>query len=125
MVGALLSSACTAGGCVLRAIFRMGTSSACLEQITDFGNIPAAAGGVMTVNTEWGMFKLHSTTERARCRTTNRPGINQPAVPGVREDYLGQCISPESRATYSSHSSMPRYTMLVEDPENHVPARLQ
>lgn len=59
-VGAALSRAYTAGGCVLGAIFGTGTNGAYLEQvanITKLGNSPAAAaGGVMMVNTEWGAF---------------------------------------------------------------------
>jgi hexokinase len=59
-VGAALSRAYTAGGCVLGAIFGTGTNGAYLEQvanITKLGNGPAAAGGgVMMVNTEWGAF---------------------------------------------------------------------
>lgn len=59
-VGAALSRAYTAGGCVLGAIFGTGTNGAYLEQvanITKLGNNPAAAaGGVMMVNTEWGAF---------------------------------------------------------------------
>ena len=59
-MGAGLSRAYTAGGCVLGAIFGTGTNGAYLEQvanITKLGNNPAvAAGGVMMVNTEWGAF---------------------------------------------------------------------
>ena len=59
-VGAALSRAYTAGGCVLGAIFGTGTNGAYLEQvanITKLGNNPAAAeGGAMMVNTEWGAF---------------------------------------------------------------------
>ncbi|RDB20456.1 Glucokinase [Hypsizygus marmoreus] len=59
-VGALLSRAYTAGGCVLGAIFGTGTNGAYVEEvskITKLGNSPAAAhGGHMVVNTEWGAF---------------------------------------------------------------------
>jgi len=59
-VGAALSRAYTAGGCVLGSIFGTGTNGAYLEQvsnITKLGNNPAAAaGGVMMINTEWGAF---------------------------------------------------------------------
>ncbi|KAF5357598.1 hypothetical protein D9758_007414 [Tetrapyrgos nigripes] len=59
-VGALLSRAYTAGGCVLGSIFGTGTNGAYVEQvanITKLGNSPAAArGGTMVVNTEWGAF---------------------------------------------------------------------
>ncbi|KAJ7688368.1 hypothetical protein B0H17DRAFT_938338 [Mycena rosella] len=59
-VGALLSRAYTAGGCVLGAIFGTGTNGAYVEEvanITKLGNDPAAArGGLMVVNTEWGAF---------------------------------------------------------------------
>ncbi|KAH8986337.1 hypothetical protein EDB92DRAFT_1879806 [Lactarius akahatsu] len=55
-VGAALSRAYTAGGCVLGAIFGTGTNGAYLEQvanITKLGNGPAAAaGGVMMVDRE-------------------------------------------------------------------------
>ena len=59
-VGAALSRAYTAGGCVLGSIFGTGTNGAYIEQvsnITKLGNNPAAAaGGVMMINTEWGAF---------------------------------------------------------------------
>jgi len=59
-VGALLSRAYTAGGCVLGAIFGTGTNGAYLERvanITKLKNAPAAAqGGDMIINTEWGAF---------------------------------------------------------------------
>jgi hexokinase len=59
-VGALLSRAYSAGGCVLGAIFGTGTNGAYVEQvsnITKLGNSPAASkGGVMVVNMEWGAF---------------------------------------------------------------------
>ncbi|KAG6830614.1 hypothetical protein H0H92_015706 [Tricholoma furcatifolium] len=59
-VGALLSRAYTAGGCILGAIFGTGTNGAYLEEvakITKLENSPAAAkGGYMVVNTEWGAF---------------------------------------------------------------------
>ncbi|KAF9500147.1 hypothetical protein BDN71DRAFT_1440709 [Pleurotus eryngii] len=59
-VGALLSRAYTAGGCILGAIFGTGTNGAFVEQvanITKLGNSGAAAkGGLMVVNTEWGAF---------------------------------------------------------------------
>ncbi|KAJ7477104.1 hypothetical protein B0H11DRAFT_2029697 [Mycena galericulata] len=59
-VGALLSRAYTAGGCVLGAIFGTGTNGAYVEDITNIrklANDPAASrGGLMVVNTEWGAF---------------------------------------------------------------------
>ncbi|KAF8076042.1 hypothetical protein FPV67DRAFT_1664354 [Lyophyllum atratum] len=59
-VGALLSRAYTAGGCILGAIFGTGTNGAYVEEvakITKLRNSPAAAkGGHMIVNTEWGAF---------------------------------------------------------------------
>lgn len=59
-VGALLSRAYTAGGCVLGAILGTGTNGAYVEQvsnITKLGNSPAAShGGLMVVNAEWGAF---------------------------------------------------------------------
>ncbi|KAG6919296.1 hypothetical protein DXG01_007428 [Tephrocybe rancida] len=59
-VGALLSRAYTAGGCILGAIFGTGTNGAYVEEvakITKLANSPAAAkGGYMVVNTEWGAF---------------------------------------------------------------------
>ncbi|KAJ6627457.1 hypothetical protein B0H10DRAFT_2210381 [Mycena sp. CBHHK59/15] len=59
-VGALLSRAYTAGGCILGSIFGTGTNGAYVEEvanITKLGNSPAAArGGLMVVNTEWGAF---------------------------------------------------------------------
>ncbi|KAG6849636.1 hypothetical protein H0H93_006759 [Arthromyces matolae] len=59
-VGALLSRAYTAGGCILGAIFGTGTNGAYVEEvakITKLANSPAAAkGGHMVVNTEWGAF---------------------------------------------------------------------
>jgi len=59
-VGAALSRAYTAGGCVLGAIFGTGTNGAYLEQVANItklgNNAAAAAGGVMMVNTEWGAF---------------------------------------------------------------------
>ncbi|KAL0949823.1 hypothetical protein HGRIS_009859 [Hohenbuehelia grisea] len=59
-VGAMLSRAYTAGGCILGAIFGTGTNGAYLEQVanlTKLGNSPAAErGGYMVVNTEWGAF---------------------------------------------------------------------
>ncbi|KAJ7755666.1 hypothetical protein DFH07DRAFT_1027993 [Mycena maculata] len=59
-VGALLSRAYTAGGCVLGAIFGTGTNGAYVEDIANIrklANDPAASrGGIMVVNTEWGAF---------------------------------------------------------------------
>ncbi|KAG6900109.1 hypothetical protein C0993_002794 [Termitomyces sp. T159_Od127] len=59
-VGALLSRAYTAGGCVLGAIFGTGTNGAYVEdvaKITKLANSPIAEkGGQMVVNTEWGAF---------------------------------------------------------------------
>ena len=59
-VGALLSRAYTAGGCILGAIFGTGTNGAYVEKvanITKLGNSPAASrGGYMVVNAEWGAF---------------------------------------------------------------------
>ncbi|KAI0314206.1 hexokinase-domain-containing protein [Amylostereum chailletii] len=65
-VGALLSRAYTAGGCVCGSIFGTGTNGAYVEQvanITKLGNNPAVAkGGEMIVNTEWGAFNNSRTT---------------------------------------------------------------
>jgi hexokinase len=65
-VGALLSRAYTAGGCILGAIFGTGTNGAYVEdvaKITKLGNSPAAAhGGQMIVNTEWGAFNNSRST---------------------------------------------------------------
>ncbi|KAJ7638476.1 hypothetical protein FB45DRAFT_741354 [Roridomyces roridus] len=59
-VGALLSRAYTAGGCMLGAIFGTGTNGAYVEDVANIrklANDPAAArGGSMVVNTEWGAF---------------------------------------------------------------------
>ncbi|KAJ7162589.1 hypothetical protein C8R43DRAFT_990841 [Mycena crocata] len=59
-VGALLSRAYTAGGCVLGAIFGTGTNGAYVEDVANIrklANDPAGAlGGLMVVNTEWGAF---------------------------------------------------------------------
>ncbi|KAJ7367923.1 hypothetical protein DFH08DRAFT_8902 [Mycena albidolilacea] len=59
-VGALLSRAYTAGGCVLGAIFGTGTNGAYVEDLSNIrklANNPAASrGGIMVVNTEWGAF---------------------------------------------------------------------
>ncbi|KAJ7237199.1 hexokinase [Mycena haematopus] len=59
-VGALLSRAYTAGGCMLGAIFGTGTNGAYVEDLSNIrklANDPAGArGGIMVVNTEWGAF---------------------------------------------------------------------
>ncbi|CAK5262682.1 unnamed protein product [Mycena citricolor] len=59
-VGALLSRAYTAGGCILGAIFGTGTNGAYVEEVANIkklANEPAASnGGLMVVNTEWGAF---------------------------------------------------------------------
>ncbi|KAJ7846253.1 hypothetical protein B0H14DRAFT_3681620, partial [Mycena olivaceomarginata] len=66
-VGALLSRAYTAGGCVLGAIFGTGANGASTSKIfvrkyfatnlRKLANNPAASrGGIMVVNTEWGAF---------------------------------------------------------------------
>ncbi|EKM59569.1 uncharacterized protein PHACADRAFT_250162 [Phanerochaete carnosa HHB-10118-sp] len=59
-VGALLSRAYTAGGCILGAIFGTGTNGAYVEKIeniTKLGDSPARKnGGHMVVNCEWGGF---------------------------------------------------------------------
>ncbi|KAK7060171.1 hypothetical protein VNI00_000935 [Paramarasmius palmivorus] len=83
-VGALLSRAYTAGGCILGSIFGTGTNGAYIEEvgktldgtpanntltsmdstakITKLANTPAAAqGGYMIVNTEWGAFNNSRT----------------------------------------------------------------
>ncbi|PSS36844.1 hypothetical protein PHLCEN_2v1272 [Hermanssonia centrifuga] len=65
-VGALLSRAYTAGGCVLGAIFGTGTNGAYVEKvsnITKLGNSPARLnGGEMVINAEWGAFNNTRTT---------------------------------------------------------------
>ncbi|KAJ6538972.1 hypothetical protein B0H19DRAFT_960128 [Mycena capillaripes] len=64
-VGALLSRAYTAGGCVLGAIFGTGTNGAYVEDLANIrklANDPAASrGGLMVVNTEWGAFNNSAT----------------------------------------------------------------
>ncbi|KAJ7283432.1 hypothetical protein C8J57DRAFT_1054460 [Mycena rebaudengoi] len=59
-VGAMLSRAYTAGGCILGAIFGTGTNGAYVEDvanITKLANSSAASrGGLMVINTEWGAF---------------------------------------------------------------------
>ncbi|KAF8204848.1 hexokinase [Pholiota molesta] len=59
-VGALLSRAYTAGGCIAGAIFGTGTNGAYIERvekITKLKGTPAAArGGSMVINCEWGAF---------------------------------------------------------------------
>ncbi|KAF8211515.1 hexokinase [Mycena galopus ATCC 62051] len=59
-VGALLSRAYTAGGCMLGAIFGTGTNGAYVEELSNIrklANDPAGSrGGIMVVNTEWGAF---------------------------------------------------------------------
>ncbi|EMD40975.1 hypothetical protein CERSUDRAFT_80619 [Gelatoporia subvermispora B] len=59
-VGALLSRAYTAGGCILGSIFGTGTNGAYLERVENIkklGDNPARQkGGFMVVNTEWGAF---------------------------------------------------------------------
>ncbi|KAI0959286.1 hypothetical protein AcW1_004152 [Taiwanofungus camphoratus] len=65
-VGALLSRAYTAGGCVLGSIFGTGTNGAyveSVERIKKLGDSPARTkGGLMIVNTEWGAFNNTRTT---------------------------------------------------------------
>ncbi|CAL1702032.1 unnamed protein product [Somion occarium] len=65
-VGALLSRAYTAGGCILGSIFGTGTNGAYVEKvenITKLGDSPARKhGGDMVVNTEWGAFNNTRTT---------------------------------------------------------------
>jgi hexokinase len=58
-VGALLSRAYTAGGCVLGAIFGTGTNGAYLESVSSITKLADAAsvpGSHMVINTEWGAF---------------------------------------------------------------------
>ncbi|KAF8974696.1 hexokinase [Flammula alnicola] len=59
-VGALLSRAYTAGGCIAGAIFGTGTNGAYIEQVANIpklaGTAAAARGGEMVINTEWGAF---------------------------------------------------------------------
>ncbi|KIP09830.1 hypothetical protein PHLGIDRAFT_125977 [Phlebiopsis gigantea 11061_1 CR5-6] len=59
-VGALLSRAYTAGGCLLGAIFGTGTNGAYVEKVENIrklGDHPARKnGGDMVVNCEWGAF---------------------------------------------------------------------
>ncbi|KAI0079762.1 hexokinase [Panus rudis PR-1116 ss-1] len=65
-VGALLSRAYIAGGCLLGSIFGTGTNGAYVEKvenITKLGDSPARQkGGHMVVNTEWGAFNNSRTT---------------------------------------------------------------
>ncbi|GJE84777.1 hexokinase [Phanerochaete sordida] len=59
-VGALLSRAYTAGGCILGAIFGTGTNGAYVEKVENITKLGDAAvrknGGHMVVNCEWGGF---------------------------------------------------------------------
>ncbi|KAI0775461.1 hexokinase [Irpex lacteus] len=59
-VGALLSHAYTAGGCILGAIFGTGTNGAYIEKVENIvklGDSPVRKnGGYMVINTEWGAF---------------------------------------------------------------------
>ncbi|KAI0685988.1 hexokinase [Cytidiella melzeri] len=59
-VGALLSRAYTAGGCILGAIFGTGTNGAYVEKvqnISKLGDAPVRQnGGDMVINAEWGAF---------------------------------------------------------------------
>ncbi|OCH95887.1 hexokinase [Obba rivulosa] len=64
-VGALLSRAYSAGGCILGSIFGTGTNGAYLERVENIkklGDSPARQkGGFMVVNTEWGGFNNSRT----------------------------------------------------------------
>ncbi|KAJ7667643.1 hypothetical protein DFH06DRAFT_1280572 [Mycena polygramma] len=98
-VGALLSRAYTAGGCVLGAIFGTGTNGAYVEDLANIrklANDPAGArGGVMVVNTEWGAFNnsrshLPSTPfDNALDRTSINPRFQafEKMISGM---YLGE-----------------------------------
>ncbi|KAI0346990.1 hexokinase [Trametopsis cervina] len=59
-VGALLSRAYTAGGCILGAIFGTGTNGAYVEKVENITKLGDAQvrrdGGLMVINTEWGAF---------------------------------------------------------------------
>ncbi|KDR83514.1 hypothetical protein GALMADRAFT_235701 [Galerina marginata CBS 339.88] len=59
-VGALLSRAYQAGGCISGAIFGTGTNGAYIERVENIkklaGSPAAAKGGEMVINTEWGAF---------------------------------------------------------------------
>ncbi|KIL68174.1 hypothetical protein M378DRAFT_158709 [Amanita muscaria Koide BX008] len=59
-VGALLSRAYAAGGCLLGAIFGTGTNGAYIEEVSKIrklqGTEAAEKDGYMVVNTEWGAF---------------------------------------------------------------------
>ncbi|KAF9569461.1 hexokinase [Agrocybe pediades] len=59
-VGALLSRAYQAGGCIAGAIFGTGTNGAYIEQVSKItklkGSAAAEKGGEMVINTEWGAF---------------------------------------------------------------------
>ena len=61
-VGALLSRAYTAGGCLLGAIFGTGTNGAYVEEVSKITKLEhtqndiSDIGRKMIVNTEWGAF---------------------------------------------------------------------
>ncbi|KAI0092534.1 hexokinase [Irpex rosettiformis] len=59
-VGALLSRAYTAGGCILGAIFGTGTNGAYVEKVENIAKLGDApvrkSGGEMVINAEWGAF---------------------------------------------------------------------
>ncbi|KAJ3554795.1 hypothetical protein NM688_g2922 [Phlebia brevispora] len=65
-VGALLSRAYTAGGCMLGGIFGTGTNGAYVEKVENIaklGDHPARKnGGYMVINTEWGGFNNSRST---------------------------------------------------------------
>ncbi|KAF8743835.1 hypothetical protein AX14_000240 [Amanita brunnescens Koide BX004] len=64
-VGALLSRAYAAGGCLLGAIFGTGTNGAYVEKVSKIkklsGTQAAEHGDYMIVNTEWGAFNNSRT----------------------------------------------------------------
>ncbi|KAF7353104.1 Phosphotransferase [Mycena venus] len=98
-VGALLSRAYTAGGCMLGAIFGTGTNGAYVEDLSNIrklANDPAGSrGGLMVVNTEWGAFNnsrshLPSTPfDNALDRTSINPSFQafEKMISGM---YLGE-----------------------------------
>ncbi|KAH9950056.1 hexokinase [Amylocystis lapponica] len=65
-VGALLSYAYTAGGCILGGIFGTGTNGAYVESVANIKKLGDSSarskGGHMVVNTEWGAFNNTRTT---------------------------------------------------------------
>jgi hexokinase len=100
-VGALLSRAYVAGGCLLGAIFGTGTNGAYIEEVAKIRKLKGASatekGGHMVVNTEWGAFNnsrshLPSTPfDKALDRLSINPSYQafEKFVSGM---YLGEIV---------------------------------